>query len=352
MLTFKNPPCALQTLKQREFFDSQGVRRIKKLDPSVESRFMSSILQKPAPVPKSGVKLMDSFVASKLVAAEKSRYRQIKSLEFCDILNGAVVDTFAPLHLPLSFASTDSIEERIAKLVDGTASQTYKDIFDYYADGNHIEAKRYACYAALEASNPNTNLSVSQYLVKVPAKQYFSKILPSMDPSSSSASPPLMAGGKKKKYKIAYLIMMQELHGIHQLKLLLEMLNDSHGIFLIHVPKNDDNLYTLVQAYLRELPKDKNDPDGNVFMTKSRFTHAQGHINQVFMQLAAFWELCDLADWDYVINLSNYDWPLRHNQDIYKLLIQNPGFSYIDVIQDTSMSFLSPPFLISLYSLL
>ena len=146
--------------------------------------------------------------------------------------------------------------------------------------------------------------------------------------------------------------MMQELHGIHQLKLLLEMLNDSHGIFLIHVPKNDDNLYTLVQAYLRELPKDKNDPDGNVFMTKSRFTHAQGHINQVFMQLAAFWELCDLADWDYVINLSNYDWPLRHNQDIYKLLIQNPGFSYIDVIQDTSMSFLSPPFLISLYSLL
>lgn len=38
------------------------------------------------------------------------------------------------------------------------------------------------------------------------------------------------------------------------------------------------------------------------------------------MQLNGFWELLDLGDWEYVINLSNTDWPLRRNADVYKYL--------------------------------
>ena len=292
---------------------------------------MSSILKKPPPVPHSGVKIMDSFIASRLVSIESNRYRVIKELDFCQHLNGAVVDTFTLLH----FSSDDSemtskpLISRIAHLLDTTASKTYQSIFDYYADVNPIEAKRYACYASLEGSNPNTNLSDSRYLVKIPAKNYFGNILPSMIPSFSIIHEP------RRKYKLAYLISMKELYGIHQLKLLLKILDDSHAIFLIHVPINEESLFISVSSYVKE-----RDPKGtgNVFIAKHRYPYTFGHINQVFLELSGFWELFDLADWDYVINLSNFDWPLRHNQDIHKLLMNNPGYSYLDMFQDTSKS--------------
>ncbi|KAJ3334668.1 hypothetical protein HDU91_002604, partial [Kappamyces sp. JEL0680] len=192
------------------------------------------------------------------------------------------------------------------------------------------DAKRYACYAAVTGDNPSANLSNQNLLLQIDPKQYFHEILPTMSPGPSRIP------GKRRKYKLAYLVLIQERHGFSQLKLLLDLLDDSRAIFLVHVDKNDSELYRTIKEHVDLRTKTDPDKIGNVFLTENRYANTPKHISQVFIQLSGFWELFDMADWDYIINLSNYDWPLRHNTDIHAVLEKNPGNSYIDFLPDTS----------------
>ncbi|KAI9349295.1 hypothetical protein DFJ73DRAFT_834136 [Zopfochytrium polystomum] len=55
-------------------------------------------------------------------------------------------------------------------------------------------------------------------------------------------------------------------------------------------------------------------------MAQFRYKGMWGHISLVLMQLSGYWELLDLADWDYVINLSAVDYPLRTSREIVRVL--------------------------------
>jgi hypothetical protein len=123
--------------------------------------------------------------------------------------------------------------------------------------------------------------------------------------------------------------MVQEIQGFQQLTMLIENLDNGEAIFLIHVEKKNENLYAKIESYLETIPTD------NVYLAKHRYNHILGHISLVFSYLSGFFELRDLADWDYVINLSNYDWPLRRNADIHRVLTLHPGSCYIDYWPDT-----------------
>jgi hypothetical protein len=140
----------------------------------------------------------------------------------------------------------------------------------------------------------------------------------------------------RRNYKLAYLVLIQEHHGFTQFKLLMELLDDSQAIFLVHVDKFDDHLYKVIKEHVDGRKKADPEGVGNIFMAKNRYRVTHHHIDQVYIQLSGFWELFDLADWDYVINISNYDWPLRLNPEIHSILDKNPGFSYIDFLPDTS----------------
>jgi hypothetical protein len=60
--------------------------------------------------------------------------------------------------------------------------------------------------------------------------------------------------------------------------------------------------------------------ENNVFLAEKRYGGIWGHISLVWMQLSGFWELLDIADWDYVINLSAFDFPLRKTPEIHQFL--------------------------------
>ena len=129
-------------MKQREFFDSQGVRRIKVLDPSSEARFMDSILPKPPKLPEKGVKVLDSVVASKLKAAQPLRYIQGESFTYCDILDGAVLDSLAHLdNLSGPLGSKNPRKDELAKLVDETARKIFNDVLVYFSDADPVVIK-------------------------------------------------------------------------------------------------------------------------------------------------------------------------------------------------------------------
>lgn len=158
-------------------------------------------------------------------------------------------------------------------------------------------------------------------------------MIPNITPNPSKIE------GKRRKYKLAYLVLIQELHGFHQIKKFLEIVDDSQAVFLLHVPKTDDSVYALLDEYIKtDGPRDQNG-QSNVFLSTYRYGKTTGHIDIVYSQLSGFWELLDMADWDYVINLSNYDWPLRHNQQIHSILQKHPGHSYIEFNTETSKLF-------------
>lgn len=126
--------------------------------------------------------------------------------------------------------------------------------------------------------------------------------------------------------------MIQETNGFGQLKELIKVLDDSSGIILIHVDTKDPFLYTFVTEFAEQRKA-----SGTVFLAKHRYKTIPGHASILFTQLSGYFELLDLAEWDYVINLSNYDWPLRHTAAIHQNLAKFPGYSYIDFFVDTGI---------------
>lgn len=173
-----------------------------------------------------------------------------------------------------------------------------------------------SCYLAAEGQSTVANLTQSSLLHHVDPINYFKDIIPSIVPERSYLP------GPRRKFKIAYLLMVHDIKGFEQITLLLDILDDGDAITLIHVDAREkcEKLYKKLDKWVSDR-SDKN-PESAIFMARNRFHNIWGHISLVFTQLAGFWELLDLADWDYIINLSNYDWPIKRNAQIHKLLSQ------------------------------
>lgn len=100
--------------------------------------------------------------------------------------------------------------------------------------------------------------------------------------------------------------------GLESIKHVIDILDDGLAIFLIHIDKKYANID---QRSLGWLASRK-----NVFRTKNSISGQWGHSSLVFIEMNGFFELLDLARWDYVINLSGMDFPFRRNQDIHDYL--------------------------------
>jgi hypothetical protein len=139
LYNFLFPP-AVEVTKQgqllKEFFDSQNVKmKLPKGETAYDRRFLANLIPRPVPLVPSGQTLLDRAVAKKLTNASKMRYVVLGNLQFCDILNGAVVDSFATIH-PLggSIREINPTVNELAQLVDSTAQKAYNYIFDIYGD--------------------------------------------------------------------------------------------------------------------------------------------------------------------------------------------------------------------------
>ncbi|KAJ3102009.1 hypothetical protein HDU96_009789 [Phlyctochytrium bullatum] len=129
--------------------------------------------------------------------------------------------------------------------------------------------------------------------------------------------------------KLAVLLMA---HGepsvVENIKYLLKEMDDGSAIFLIHVDMASQGLHDALVEYIKKREIEINEINnphgtiipGNVFLAEKRYRGAWGSISLVWMELSGYWELLDLADWDYVINLSAHDVPLRKTREIYRIL--------------------------------
>ncbi|KAI8821838.1 core-2/I-branching enzyme-domain-containing protein [Fimicolochytrium jonesii] len=133
----------------------------------------------------------------------------------------------------------------------------------------------------------------------------------------------------RHKYKIAYLLLVHERLDIFET--LFAALYNTDGVFLIHVDSKRVDFKRKVREWLIRHPIYKD--ARNIFLGRS-FNLNWGASSIVFGQLQGFFSLMDVADWDYVVNLSGYDYPIRSSKSIHAILERDPGKVYIEHWQD------------------
>ncbi|KAJ3093031.1 hypothetical protein HK102_012240 [Quaeritorhiza haematococci] len=270
-------------------------------------------------------KILSDEDALRLGAAVRRSHFVATGFQFCSMLDGSVFDAMVPIR-PLggAIAEINPSMEEFTRIIDEEA----KRIFDWLTQSDQElerrDALRYCCYSAAEGATPVNDLTDQRLLVRLNPASYFNKTIPYIN------SHPNPIPGPRRQYKLAYLLMVHQEKGFDNLKLLVEALDDGLAIILIHVDSSVPFLKRRIKTWIKEReekarqesgsPATTAEEPGNVFVSGYSYGGLWGHISLVLMQMNGFFELRDLADWDHIVNLSNYDWPLRRNRDIVDLL--------------------------------
>ncbi|KAJ3188471.1 hypothetical protein HK101_009157 [Irineochytrium annulatum] len=277
-------------------------------------------------ISESAPKLLrsDFFSAQNAEILEQSRYFKVAGFQFCSILNNASFDSLAWMNeWSGPVAAVNPPVKRFIDLLE-TRAKIMAQVLDKYRAFKTDHTRRLACYCAADGSNSFANLTTSRLLYRVDPVNYFTEVLPSIRPAVPITWQNLSSiPGQRRKYQLAYLLMVDgDASLIENVKALLNNLDDGSAIILIHVDARSPYLRQEVEHLLRE----RNDAlggfggPGNVFLTKNSFEGLWGHISLIWIQLNGYFELMDLADWDYVINISAFDFPLRKSREVYRVL--------------------------------
>ncbi|WP_379963311.1 beta-1,6-N-acetylglucosaminyltransferase [Epilithonimonas sp. UC225_85] len=126
----------------------------------------------------------------------------------------------------------------------------------------------------------------------------------------------------EKTINIAYLILVHRLP--NQFKRLFEAIYKTNNYYLIHIDKKaEKELGTEVESFLKDYP--------NVYILKSENVIWGGY-SMVQAELDGMNFLLNIdAKWDYFINLSGQDYPLKSQKIIREFLTKNNGKNYIKI---------------------
>ncbi len=179
--------------------------------------------------------------------------------------------------------------------------------------------RKFVCYTLALGKTEWGSLSDGRWLEYVDAKTYFPNIRfePAVNPI-------------KKKYKIAYLILAHKtLDVVENIKKLIQALDYDDSLVLIHVDLKSWHTYESLRYYIQNLPASK---QSRIKLMTNRHTIQWGLSSIVFAQLDGFFQLLDEGDWDFVVNLSASDYPLRSTDYIHRRLQVSPFLLFFDFI--------------------
>lgn len=253
----------------------------------------------------------------------QNRYVSLSGFQYCTNLDNSTFDSFTFFHAFEGSMLSKSIPHgKVISLLDMQSQSIYNTLAKEYI--NELDLKRFACHAVANGDT-YSNLTTSKFIHQFNPTVYFNSIIPEFGPL---AHKPL----ELPSYQLAYLIMIDEPSGLKNFQMLVGSLaTDGLAIILIHIDAKSPTLAVEAKIWI--------DQKGytNVFITQTSFSGRWGHSTLVNIQLNGFYELLRLSkSWEYVINLSNYDWPMRTNEQIYKFLSdpQRKGKTFINYMSD------------------
>nr|CAD7427661.1 unnamed protein product [Timema monikensis] len=121
--------------------------------------------------------------------------------------------------------------------------------------------------------------------------------------------------------RIAFLLTLNG-RALRQVRRLIRVLFHKDHFFFIHVDARQDYLYRELLLLEKTLP--------NVRLARQRFATIWGGSSLLQMLLASMGELLNLGwSWDFIINLSESDFPIKTNNQLGEFLTANKGRNFV-----------------------
>lgn len=206
-------------------------------------------------------------------------------------------------------------------MIQEGARGIYRDFLDSVGWGNLYTTSmlRYACLMSAHGQNNVRSVFSSPFLKALDPAHHF----PFLSLSRSAAVettiinvPNTCQSALKPRYKMAYLIMVHD--SFEPVKYIHGALNDPNSLIMIHVDGKNKDLYHTARDWLHQ--EDEAYKNCNTLLMSNPVSVLWGHSSMVFAQVEAFFQLLQIADWDYVTQLSSNDYPLRSPQEMHDIL--------------------------------
>jgi len=123
--------------------------------------------------------------------------------------------------------------------------------------------------------------------------------------------------------KVVYLLTVSGRASRQVYRLIKQVYSPDHYVF-IHVDKRQEFMYRELEKLANKLP--------NLRMVKTRFSTIWGGASLLVMLLSAMQELLEMKDWqdwDFVLNLSESDYPVKTQSELVSFLSSNRGNNFV-----------------------
>jgi hypothetical protein len=264
-------------------------------------------------------------------------YLAVHNFHFCDILEGATFFTDLELDAAgLRGTLSPTNAHSFAQHIDWTAQQVmahpdFQKNFQRstkFSDSYTANSlKRGVCWNVAQGNLQywRPYVKVKQNLEGKSAGRILRTIdenvaLPFLNYDGKSGHPPLIDANIKRHYRLAYVLMVHE--NPANVAALLDALADPTVFVYIHVDLNAPKSF---HQEIQELVKNRRD----VAVMPNPFSVIWGHISLIWTEIRAFFDLLDLISFDYVINLSGADYPLKSANTIYEHLQKKPNSNWV-----------------------
>ncbi|KAJ9592775.1 hypothetical protein L9F63_015553 [Diploptera punctata] len=130
-----------------------------------------------------------------------------------------------------------------------------------------------------------------------------------------------VAGSGEQPVRIAFLLTLNG-RALRQVRRLIKVLFHRDHFFYIHVDARQDYLFRELLVLERTLP--------NIRLARRRFATIWGGASLLQMLLSSMKELLDSGwEWDFIINLSESDFPVKTNNQLVDFLTANKGRNFV-----------------------
>ena len=124
------------------------------------------------------------------------------------------------------------------------------------------------------------------------------------------------------RVRIVFLITISG-RGSRQVRRLIKQLYNGRNYFYIHVDSRQDYLYREMKDLELLFPE-------NIYVTPNRMTTIWGGSSYLFMLIQCFKDLLQKPwKWDFVLNLSESDYPLKKIEDFVSFLSNNRDKNFV-----------------------
>jgi hypothetical protein len=130
---------------------------------------------------------------------------------------------------------------------------------------------------------------------------------------------------KKRHYNLAYILIVHE--EFENVRALIEALADPTAFIYIHVDlEASDKFRKSITELVAGRP--------HILLMPNPFAVAWAHVSLLWTEIRAYFDLLDLIEFDYVINLSGSDYALKSARAIYKDLERRRGSNWLWWLDD------------------